>query len=72
MLVVDDDYLSFGIGAEIIATICETLPGPLKCPPQRIAHPDIPIPFTPVMEHFLLPDAGKIESRVIAMMGEQK
>jgi pyruvate/2-oxoglutarate/acetoin dehydrogenase E1 component len=72
LLVVDDDYLSFGIGAEIIATICETLPGPLKCPPQRIAHPDIPIPFTPVMEHFLLPDAGKIESRVIAMMGEQK
>tara|TARA_R110002033_G_scaffold76268_3_gene127957 strand:- start:1681 stop:2730 length:1050 start_codon:yes stop_codon:yes gene_type:complete len=72
LLVVDDDYLSFGIGAEIIATVCEALPGPLKCPPQRMAHPDIPIPFTPVMEHFLLPDAGKIESRVIAMLGEKK
>jgi len=72
LLVVDDDYLSFGIGAEIIATVCEALPDPLRCPPQRIAHPDIPIPFTPVMEHFLLPDAGKIESRVIAMLGEKK
>ncbi len=71
LLVVDDDYLSFGIGSEIIATVCEALPAPLKYPPQRMAHPDIPIPFTPVMEHFLLPDAGKIESRVIAMMGEK-
>lgn len=71
LLVVDDDYLSFGIGAEIIATVCETLASPLKCPPQRIAHPDIPIPFTPVMEHFLLPDAQKIESRIRTMLGAQ-
>lgn len=71
LLVVDDDYLSFGIGAEVIATVCEALPDPLKCPPQRIAHPDIPIPFTPVMEHFLLPDAEKVESRILAMMGAQ-
>ena len=31
----------------------------LRAAPVRIAHPDIPIPFTPVMEHFVLPSGAK-------------
>lgn len=67
LLVVDDDYLSYGVGAEIIASICEA--GiPLRAPPQRIAFPDIPVPFTPVMEHFVLPNADKVTAAVRQMM----
>ncbi len=67
LLVVDDDYLSYGVGAEIIASVCEA--GiKLHAPPRRIAFPDIPVPFTPVMEHFVLPDADKVEAAARQMM----
>jgi pyruvate dehydrogenase E1 component beta subunit len=67
LLVVDDDYMSYGVGAEIIASVCEA--GiPLRAPPRRIAHPDIPVPFTPVMEHFVLPDADKVSAAAITML----
>lgn len=67
LLVVDDDYLSYGLGAEVIASVCEQGIA-LRAPPARIAHPDIPVPFTPVMEHFVLPNADKIVAAVRAMM----
>ena len=67
LLVVDDDYHSYGVGAEVIATICEA--GiKLRAPPARIAHPDIPVPFTPVMEHFVLPNADKVTAAALQMM----
>ena len=67
LLVVDDDYMSYGVGAEIIASVCEA--GiPLRAAPRRIAHPDIPVPFTPVMEHFVLPDADKVTAAAITML----
>lgn len=68
LLVVDDDYLSYGVGAEIIASVCEA-DIPLRAPPQRIAFADIPVPFTPVMEHFVLPNADKVTAAVRQMMG---
>jgi pyruvate/2-oxoglutarate/acetoin dehydrogenase E1 component len=68
LVVVDDDYLSFGVAAEVIASVCEHGGAALKCPPMRIAHPDIPVPFTPVMEHFVLPSAEKIVAAVQAML----
>ncbi|GAB5489725.1 MAG: alpha-ketoacid dehydrogenase subunit beta [Parasphingorhabdus sp.] len=72
LLVVDDDYLSFGVGAEVIASVCESDIGRLKCPPQRIAHPDIPIPFSPVLEHSVLPNAEKIGNAILTMIGDHK
>lgn len=69
LLVVDDDYLSYGIGAEVIASICEDASIVLRTAPVRIAHPDIPVPFTPVMEHFVLPNADKIFDASCLLMG---
>lgn len=67
LLVVDDDYMSYGVGAEIIASVCEAGIA-LRAPPRRIAHPDIPVPFTPVMEHFLLPDADKVATAALDLL----
>lgn len=67
LLAVDDDYLSYGVGAEIIASVCEAGIA-LRSAPQRIAFPDIPVPFTPVMEHFVLPHADKIVAAAQHMM----
>jgi acetoin:2,6-dichlorophenolindophenol oxidoreductase subunit beta len=68
LVVVDDDYLSFGVSAEVIATVCEHGGATLRSPPMRIAYPDIPVPFTPVMEHFVLPSADKVTAAVQAML----
>lgn len=69
LLVVDDDYLSYGIGAEVIATVCEDPSIALRSAPMRIAHPDIPIPFTPVMEHFVLPNGDKVVAAARTLIG---
>ena len=39
-------------------------------PTQRVAFPDIPIPFTPVMEQWALPNADKIVAAYHAMHKE--
>ena len=60
LIVVDEDYLSYGMTGEIIASIAERDVSVLKASPQRVAYPDIPIPFTRPMEQFALPNADKI------------
>lgn len=60
LLSVDDDYHSYGIGAEVVATVAEASAVSLKARPQRISYPDIPVPFAPEMEHAVLPNADKV------------
>ncbi|MFZ6049702.1 alpha-ketoacid dehydrogenase subunit beta [Pseudomonas sp. CR3202] len=60
LIVVDEDYHSFGVSGEIIASVVEHDIRMLKARPQRVAFPDIPIPFTPPMEQWALPSAAKI------------
>lgn len=60
LIVVDDDYLSYGVTGEIIATVTEHDISVLKAAPKRVAHPDIPIPCARDVEQEFMPDAGKI------------
>nr|WP_286197015.1 alpha-ketoacid dehydrogenase subunit beta [Tropicibacter sp. R15_0] len=60
LIVVDEDYHSYGVSGEIIATVTESNMADLKAPPKRIAYPDVPIPFARVMEQHCLPNADKI------------
>jgi len=60
LIVVDEDYKSFGVTGEIIATVAEHDPSCLKAPPRRLAVPDVPIPYSRVMERFVLPNADTI------------
>ena len=60
LLVVDEDYKSFGMTGEIAATVAETDPGMLKAPVVRLAYPDIPVPYARPLEYFALPTADKI------------
>jgi len=43
LMVVDEDYLSYGMSGEIIASVCEEIGDKLKAVPKRIAFPDVPI-----------------------------
>jgi pyruvate dehydrogenase E1 component beta subunit len=68
LLVVDEDYLSFGLSGEIIALTCERLEGNLKRAPQRIAVPDVPIPASYPMEQYVIPNEERIYLSVKSLM----
>ncbi|MAB10828.1 alpha-ketoacid dehydrogenase subunit beta [Hyphomonas sp.] len=70
LISVDDDYHSYGVGAEILATVAEQDDLRLKVPPKRISYPDIPVPFAPEMEHFVLPNADKIVTMARKLLKE--
>jgi len=59
-LVVHEDNLTAGFGAEITAQIADQAFFELDAPPRRIAMPDIPSPHNPLLLAAVLPDAEKI------------
>ena len=69
LLVVDEDYRSFGMSGEIAAIIAETDPTMLKAPVARLAVPDVPIPYARPMEQFILPTTDKIIAHARTLMG---
>lgn len=64
LVVVDEDYLSFGVSGEVAATITDHDPTLLKAPVQRVTMPDIPIPYAHVLEYAVLPLHGRIAAAV--------
>ncbi len=60
LIVVDEDYHSYGVTGEVIASVVEHDMSILKAPPRRVAYPDVPIPFARIMEQFCLPNPEKI------------
>jgi 2-oxoisovalerate dehydrogenase E1 component beta subunit len=62
-MVVSEDNRTYGVGAEIIATIAEETMFDLDGPLVRIGGPDIPaMPFSGPLEHFYMPDVEKIHA----------
>jgi 2-oxoisovalerate dehydrogenase E1 component beta subunit len=60
-MVVYEDNRTYGVGAEIVATIAEEAMLDLDGPLVRVAGPDIPaMPFSEPLEHFYMPDAEGI------------
>jgi 2-oxoisovalerate dehydrogenase E1 component beta subunit len=61
-MVVYEDNRTYGVGAEILATIAEETMFDLDGPLVRVAGPDIPaMPFSENLEHFYMPDAAGIQ-----------
>ena len=67
LIVVDEDYHSYGVSGEIIATVTEHDISSLKAAPKRVAYPDVPIPFARNMEQFCLPNPEKVVAAFNAM-----
>lgn len=64
LVVVDEDYLSFGVSGEIVTTVVEHDFGMLRANPVRVCMPDIPLPFSRVLENHVLPLADRIADGV--------
>ena len=60
VLIVHEDTLTGGIGAEIAALISERAFPHLDAPIKRVAALDTPVPFAPSLEEYVLPDTNKI------------
>ena len=60
VLIVHEDTLTGGIGAEVAALIADQAFEFLDAPIKRVAALDTPVPFAPPLEEFVLPDTGKI------------
>jgi len=68
LVIVDEDYKSFGLSGEIVATITDKDPKLLKAPVQRVCHPDVPIPYSRVLEYEALPTREKIQAAIHTVM----
>jgi pyruvate dehydrogenase E1 component beta subunit len=56
-VVLEEDWLSYGVGAEIAATIQEGAFDYLDAPVRRVAAAEIPLPYSKPLELAALPDA---------------
>ena len=65
-VIVHEACLSGGFGAELAARIQEELFDELDAPVKRIGAKDVPIPFSPPMEDFVLPSAADVLAAVHA------
>jgi pyruvate dehydrogenase E1 component beta subunit len=69
LVVVDEDYLSYGVSGEVVATIAEHDPSMLKAPVKRVAVPDVPIPYAHALEYAVLPRQDRIKSAILGALG---
>jgi pyruvate dehydrogenase E1 component beta subunit len=64
LVVAHEAWAPCGMGAEIAALAAEHALFALKAPVRRVTPPFTPVPFSPPMERFWLPDAGRILAAV--------
>ena len=71
LVVVDEACLTCGAAAEIVALATgeKSVFAKLKAPPARVTGLDVPIPFSPPMEKYAIPDKHKIMDAVYEVMG---
>ncbi|MBB5633520.1 pyruvate dehydrogenase E1 component beta subunit [Cryobacterium mesophilum] len=74
-VVFEDDMLSYGVGAEISATIGEAVFDWLDAPVRRVAAAEVPLPYAKPLELAAMPDAAaltKVIRETLAASGYRK
>jgi pyruvate/2-oxoglutarate/acetoin dehydrogenase E1 component len=69
VLIVEEGPVTGGVSAEIAAGIQERFARLLKAPVMRLASPDVPVPFSPVLEDAYRPDAALIVDAALRLLG---
>ncbi|WP_336327606.1 alpha-ketoacid dehydrogenase subunit beta [Halovenus sp. HT40] len=65
LVAVDEDYQSFGVTGEVITRVAENDLGTLEAV-ERVAIPDVPIPYSRPMEDEVVPDSEDIQEAIRA------
>ena len=71
VVVVDEACITCSAASEVLAMITEDSDTfrALKTPPKRVCAPDVPIPYSPVLEQYCLPDAANIIQGINQVLG---
>lgn len=67
-LVVHEDNMTAGFGAEIVATVASESFFDLDAPVERVAMPDIPSPHNPLLMNAVVPDVHGIAEKMTALL----
>jgi pyruvate dehydrogenase E1 component beta subunit len=70
VVIVEESPKQGGVGAEIGVQVCEHIQDYLLAPVTRVAAPNTPAPFAPVLEKLYVPQPERIADRVRLMMEE--
>jgi pyruvate dehydrogenase E1 component beta subunit len=70
LVVVDEDYRSYGMTAEVAAVVAEEALYELEAPIRRLAVPDVPIPYSRPLEKFVIPGPQAIYETVVDLLKE--
>jgi pyruvate dehydrogenase E1 component beta subunit len=60
--------LRYGIAGELAARVYEGAFDYLDAPVRRLAARDVPIPFSPALEQFVLPAKATLKSAILEMV----
>ncbi|MEP6731691.1 MAG: transketolase C-terminal domain-containing protein, partial [bacterium] len=67
-LIVHEDTMTAGFGAEIAAVLAREAFWHLDAPVERLTVEDVPMPYHPVLLDAVLPDAARIADRIQALL----
>lgn len=59
-VVMEEDWLSYGVGAEVAATVAEQAFDALDAPVRRVAAAEVPLPYAKPLELAALPNADQL------------
>ncbi|MFC3683097.1 alpha-ketoacid dehydrogenase subunit beta [Hydrogenophaga luteola] len=69
LLVADEDYRSHGLSGEVMAVVGEALGRvKLRAPMRRVAVPDVPIPYSRVLEQAVIPQVADLVAAARAVL----
>jgi len=68
LVIVEEGNERGGWGAQLAADIAGQAIGYLDAPVLRVAAPNVPIPFAPVLESAVIPDESRIRSAILELM----
>jgi pyruvate/2-oxoglutarate/acetoin dehydrogenase E1 component len=71
VVIVDEDYDRCGFASWVAAIIADEAFEYLDAPIKRITTPNVPIPFSPPLEKYILPSTEKIVRVVKALLGKK-
>jgi pyruvate/2-oxoglutarate/acetoin dehydrogenase E1 component len=70
LLIVEESNERGGWGAQVAADVAWRALGYLDAPIRRLATPDVPIPFSPILEASVIPDEEAISAAILELVQE--
>jgi pyruvate/2-oxoglutarate/acetoin dehydrogenase E1 component len=68
LVIVEENNERGGWGAQVVADVAARAIGYIDAPIRRVATPDVPIPFAPVLESYVIPGEERIRQAILELL----